>query len=102
MKIDFSQLPFAHRAFSEMPMTFCEPQHREMLASLFALVALETANRKTQEQWQAAQLRNLIFHASQRSAFWRRRISTKKNVRDVKLSSLPVLTRADVIAQVQS
>lgn len=102
MKIDFSQLPFANRAFSEKPLTFCEPPHKEMLASLIELVALETADRKTRERWQAAQLRNLLFHVSQRSAFWRRRIPTKKNVRDVKLSSLPVLTRADVIAQVQS
>ncbi|TAL79176.1 MAG: hypothetical protein EPN75_09980 [Beijerinckiaceae bacterium] len=102
MKIDFSQFAFANRAFSEKPMTFCEPAHREMLASLIELVALETASHKALEQWQAAQLRNLLFHVSQRSAFWRRRLPAKKNVRDLSLSSLPVLTRADVIAQVQS
>ncbi len=102
MKIDFSQLPLANWAFSEKPMTFCETSHKNTLSSVIDLIAVETGNRKAREHWQAAQLRNLLFHASQRSAFWRQRIGTKRNVRDVKLASLPILTRADVRTQVES
>ncbi|MGB8278760.1 MAG: hypothetical protein WCF20_12630 [Methylovirgula sp.] len=102
MKIDFSQLPLTNRAFSEKPMQFCETGHKNVLSSIIHLIAVETGDRKAREHWQAAQLRNLLFHASQRSAFWRQRIGTKRNVGDVKLSSLPVLTRADVRTQVES
>ena len=102
MKIDFSQLPLTNRAFGEKPMQFCETGHKNVLSSIIDLIAVETGDRKAREHWQAAQLRNLLFHASQRSAFWRQRIGTKRNVGDVKLSSLPVLTRADVRTQVES
>ena len=55
---------------------------------------------RARENWQAAQLRNLLAHAAQRSSFWRQRIGPRKNYADVRLSSLPALTRADLRQQV--
>ena len=102
MKVDFSKLPLSNRALSERPMTFCEPSFINVLSSIIDLIMVETGDRGARERWQAAQLRNLLAHAAQRSAFWRQRIGAKTNAREVKLSSLPVLTRAEVRTQVES
>ncbi len=100
MKIDFSTLPLAPHAFSETPMTFCDTEHKRVLSSIMDILLIETGNRVARENWQAAQLRNLLAHAAQRSPFWRQRIGTRKSYADVKLSSLPILTRADLREQV--
>jgi hypothetical protein len=59
MKFDFSELPLKNRAFSEKPMTFGNAEPKSFL--------------KARENWQKAQLRNLIKHAHERSPFWRKR-----------------------------
>jgi len=101
MKFDFSQLPLKNRAFSEKPMTFCDKEPKQFLSTIIDLIAIETGNRKARENWQKAQLRNLIKFAHERSSFWRKRIGTKQ-ISDLKLSDLPILTRADLIHQVKS
>ncbi len=100
MKIDFSSLPLAPHAFSEKPLTFCDSEHKRVLSSIMDILLVETGSRVARENWQAAQLRNLLAHAAQRSSFWRQRIGPRKNYADVKLSSLPALTRADLRQQV--
>jgi phenylacetate-CoA ligase len=102
MKIDFSQLPLANRAFSDKPMNFSEPRHKEMFGYIIELIALETSSRATRKAWQAAQLRNLLFHAAQRSPFWKRRLPAMKMPRDIPLASIPILTRTDLMSQVQA
>jgi len=101
MRLDFSQLPLKNKAFSEKPMTFFEPHPIKFLSAIFELTALETGNRKAREYWQATQLRNLLMHAAQRSAFWRERIGNRK-ISNITLSSLPILNRSEIIKQVES
>ena len=101
MKFDFSQLPLNDRAFSEKPMTFCDADPKRVLSGIIDLITIETGRRKARENWQKAQLRNLLKHVHERSPFWRKRIGTKK-ISDLKLSDLPILTRRDVVGQVES
>ncbi|QAY95179.1 hypothetical protein CWB41_05075 [Methylovirgula ligni] len=100
MKLDFSTLPLLPRAFSETPMTFCDTEDKRALSSIMDILLIETGSREARENWQAAQLRNLLAHAAQRSAFWRQRLGALKSYTDVKLSSLPILTRAELREQV--
>jgi phenylacetate-CoA ligase len=101
MLLDFSALPFRNRAFSEKPMTFIDQAPRDFLSAIIDLIAIETGNRTAREYWQNKQLQNLLQHAVQRSAFWRKRIGTKR-IKDIKLSDLPILTRSDVVKQVEN
>lgn len=101
MRFDFSQLPLGSRAFSNKPMTFCDPVPRNFLSAIMELLAIETGNRKAREHWQKMQLGNLLKHASQRSGFWRQKIGTRK-IADVTLSSLPILGRSDIVKQVEN
>jgi len=98
---DFSTLPFKNRAFSEKPMTFIDQTPRDHLSAIIDLIAIETGNRTAREHWQNKQLQNLLQHAIQRSAFWRKRIGTKR-IRDIDLSDLPILTRSEVVKQVET
>lgn len=100
MKFDFSKLKLANRAFSESPMQFIDTLPKQRLSDAIDLIALETGNPQARAFWQQRQLKNLLQHAHQRSPFWRKRIGV--NARDVKLSDLPVLTRADVVQQVSA
>ncbi len=100
MKIDFSALPLAPYAFSETPMTFCNSEHKRVLSSITDILIVETGDRVARENWQAAQLRNLLAHAAQRSAFWRQRIGTRKSYANVKLAALPAFTRAELREQI--
>src|SRR5262249_51125287 len=101
MRFDFTALPLTGKAFSEKPMAFCEPQSVSSMWGIMELIAIETANRKARERWQAAQLQNPLKHAAANSAFWEQRIGTR-NADDIKLSSLPALTRNQVREQVKS
>jgi phenylacetate-CoA ligase len=98
---DFLQLPLKNDAFSERPMTFCDAEPKQVLSAIIDLVAIETGKRKARENWQKAQLRNLLKHAHERSSYWRERIGTKK-ISDLKLPDLPILTRSDVVHQVKT
>jgi phenylacetate-CoA ligase len=101
MRFDFSKVPLKNRAFSEKPMTFIDPEPKNFLAAIIDLVAIESGNRAAREHWQNKQLQNLLQHAAQRSAFWRKRIGTKK-IKDIDLSDLPILSRSDVVKQVET
>jgi phenylacetate-CoA ligase len=101
MKLDFSNLPFRSRAFNEEPMKFVEPEPKSFLSAMIDLIMIETGKRKARENWQKAQLRNLLKHDHERSPFWRKRIATNK-FSALTLSDLPILTRNDVIHQVES
>jgi phenylacetate-coenzyme A ligase PaaK-like adenylate-forming protein len=101
MQFDFSKLPLKNRAFSEKPMTFIDQEAKNFLAAVIDVVAIETGNRAAREYWQNKQLQNLLQFASQKSAFWRERIGTRK-IKDIGPSDLPVLTRSDVAKQVET
>lgn len=101
MLFDFSQVELKNRAFSERPMTFIEQEPKNVLAAVLDVVAIETGNRAARKYWQKKQMQNLLQHAVQSSAFWRKRIGAKK-ARDIELSELPVLERSEVVKQVET
>jgi phenylacetate-coenzyme A ligase PaaK-like adenylate-forming protein len=98
MRINFSQAELMDKAFSASPMTFCHSAPKKLLSAVLDLLAIETGNRRARENWQQAQLKNLLAHARHRSAFWKRRIA--RNVYAVRLPELPILSRRDLIEQV--
>ncbi len=100
MRIDFSGSPLRGRPFSEKPMTFCPAQDLNAWAGILDLIAVETGERAPREHWQTAQLRNLLNHALQHSAIWRQRLGAKRLTANLRLADLPVLTRAELGAQV--
>ena len=99
MRFDFSDMPIRKRAFSEKPMTFCDPEPKNFLSAILDIAAIETGNPPAREHWQSAQLYNLIKHAAERSPFWRKRINARK-FSGVTLSSLPILERGAVVKQI--
>ncbi len=101
MLLDFSTLPFKNRAFSEKPLTFIDQVPKNNLSAIIDLIAIETGNRTAREHWQCKQLQNLLQHAAQRSPVWRKRIGSKR-IKDVNLPDLPILTRSDVVKQVET
>src|SRR4051812_17388521 len=99
MRFDFAGMPIRERAFSERPMTFCDPEPKNFLSAILDIGAIETGNRLARERWQTVQLYNLIKHAAERSTFWRQRIGARK-LSGVTLSALPMLERAAVMKQI--
>ncbi len=99
MRLDFSDMPIRKRAFSEKPMTFCDPEPKNFLSAILDIAAIETGNLLAREHWQTAQLCNLIKRAAERSIFWRQRIGARK-LSGVTLSSLPILERGTVMKQI--
>jgi phenylacetate-CoA ligase len=99
MKFDFSDLPLTGRGYSERPMRFLDDDASSALAAILELTLIETGKRPALERWQKAQLRNLLTHATQRSAFWRERMQMRTPAS--KLSTLPILTRSDLQRQVK-
>ena len=94
---------FEHRlhrdGYSEKPMTFLDPEPNAMLSAVTGIALIENGSRSARERWQKVQLRNLVNHVTQRSAFWRARIGNRK-ASDVDLVRLPILTRQDLRSQV--
>jgi phenylacetate-CoA ligase len=101
MRINFSQTELINSAFSVKPMTFCDSKGKNVLLAIFDLLAIETGNRVARENWQSAQLNNLLSHSVQRSAFWRRRVGTR-SPKNVALSLLPILSRRELVNQVEN
>src|SRR3954469_12925374 len=99
MKFDFSKYPVSNRGYSEKPMTFLDIGAGKFFGGIFELILIETGSRHARAEWQKAQLRNLLTHATQRSGFWRGRVAGKRP--DGKLGALPVLTRTDLRQQVE-
>ncbi len=82
-------------------MTILDPEPRAILSAITEIALIETGSRSALERWQQIQLRNLVNHATQRSAFWRARIGGRK-ASDFDLAALPILTRQDLRTQVLS
>jgi phenylacetate-CoA ligase len=99
MKLDFSKYAVSGRGYAARPMAFLDIVPGKILGAIVELALIETGDRAARERWQKIQLRNLLTHASQRSAFWRERLGAKQSV--TKLRALPILARADVKHQVE-
>jgi phenylacetate-CoA ligase len=101
VNFDFSEYRLRNRGYSERPMSILDPEPKATLSILTEICLLETGNRSAREHWQQIQLRNLVNHVTQRSAFWRSRIGGRR-ASDIDLVSLPMLTRQDLRTQVAS
>jgi phenylacetate-CoA ligase len=101
MTFDLTGHRLRHGAYSKAPMTLLDAAPKEMLSAVMEITLIEMGSRSAREHWQRTQLRNLLNHATQRSAFWRSRIS-RRGVSDADLGSLPILTRQDLRIQVAS
>lgn len=99
MKFDFSKYPISGHGYSKRPMAFLDIVPSKILGGIVELALIETGSPAARERWHKVQLRNLLAHATQRSAFWRNRLGPKTS--DAKLGALPILTRADVRQQVE-
>jgi phenylacetate-CoA ligase len=100
MKLDLSSLQLRKTAFSKQPMTILDPaEPKAILSSIIEMVLVETGNPEARKRWQDIQLRNLLKHVRERSAFWRKHIASSM-FSDVTLATLPILTREQVIQQV--
>jgi phenylacetate-CoA ligase len=100
MKLDFSDVPLKAEAFDARPMRFLEPATRDFLATILEIVALETGPRAPREVWASRQTRNLLGHAVERSAFWRKRIDSRARGAGA-LTFVPTLSRRDLMEQVE-
>ncbi len=96
MKFDFSSLPLRNGGFSDQTMSILDLEPRAMLTTITEMALLETGSPAARAHWQKTQLRNLLAHAGQRSAFWQKRIGSA----NAELAALPLLTRRDVQQQV--
>ena len=101
MNFDFSAYPLHDKAYSGRPMTILDQEPKAMLSAITEVALIETGNRLAREHWQKVQLGNLIKHAVQRSAFWRKRIADNVSS-NIELAFLPILTRHDLRKQVAS
>jgi phenylacetate-CoA ligase len=101
MRFDFSEHCLRHGGYSKSPMTFLDAVPKALLSAIMDIALIETGSRSAREHWQQVQLRNLLNHVTQRSAFWRSRVG-RRNASDVDLASLPILTRQDLRTQVAS
>ena len=88
-------------AFSDRPLSFLSPAVREDLANIAAIDLIENGDRIARETWQRRQLTNLLRHAQSRSKFWRQRMPSRMINHEV-MKYLPVLTREEISAQVNS
>ena len=87
--------------FSNEPFSFTSPEVHNDLASILEIDLIENGNRQAREQWQEAQLLNLLNFAHSQSPFWKKRIPpdlTKDNL----LKKLQILKREDVLCQVKN
>jgi|SRR5579871_220010 len=101
MRFDFSGLPLREKAYSRTPEAFLDRAPKSFLSAMLDLALIETGDRAAREFWQHRQLQNLLAHAHQRSPFWRKRIGTLRS-RGVALADLPVLSRAEIVHQVET
>lgn len=97
MTLNFSAYPLRNRCFSSSPLTILNQAAKEKLSDIMEVVLLETGGRQAREHWEAFQIHNLLKHAVERSAFWRRRIGGKPRS---ELHSLPILSRQELRNQV--
>jgi phenylacetate-CoA ligase len=87
--------------YGDQPFTFLEPDARQLVGDIASIDLIENGDRPAREIWQKKQLSNLINHAYVRSNYWRRRIPSGLSRQDI-LEKIPILTRKDVVRQVQN
>jgi len=98
MPFDFLERPLSANAYGERPFTFLDQGAYNDLANIAAIDLIENGDRTARENWQNRQLTNLLKHAHERSAFWRKRMPSRMINYGI-MKYLPVQSRQDVITQ---
>lgn len=101
MPIDYSVYPLNKNAFGSQPFTFLSGPVANALTIISGIDLIENGSLKARDLWQTKQIANLIDHARQRSVFWRKRLPKGGSTLSP-LSSLPILSRADLARQIKS
>ncbi len=99
--VGFSGHEIKSDAFSTLPFNFVRPEDKPAFGMLSEIILLEMSTRAARRNWAAAQLKNLLDHAWQRSRFWRDRLSAV-GPKHRKLSKIPPLTREEVRRQISA
>jgi phenylacetate-CoA ligase len=99
MLLDYGCNKTRDNALSAKPLTILEFEARSALASITEIDMIENGDPEARHYWQAKQLENLLHHACARSAFWKRRILSRKITAGV-LKFMAPLSRADLMRQV--
>src|SRR3984893_9431671 len=87
--------------YGDQPFTFLDPDAHQLVGDIVSIDLIENGDRLARENWQRKQLSNLINHAYVRSNYWRQRIPSGVSRQDI-LQNMPILTRKDVVRQVQN
>jgi phenylacetate-CoA ligase len=99
MQFNLTQRPLNPNAFGDRPYTFLDQAAHNDLANITAINLIENGDRIARENWQNRQLTNLLRHAHDRSAFWRKRMPSRMINHGI-FKFLPVQSREDVTTQV--
>jgi phenylacetate-CoA ligase len=98
---DLVDRPLNPNAYNDSPFTFLGKAAHNDLGNIAAIDLIENGERAAREAWQNRQLTNLLKHAHARSKFWRQRMPSRM-ITPAILKFLPVQSRVDVVAQVES
>jgi len=101
MKSDFTNHIQNVNGYGDQPFTFLDPEAHKFVAHIVSIDLIENGDRLARENWQKKQFSNLINHAYVRSNYWRQRIPSGLSRQEV-LQHLPILTRKDIVMQVQN
>jgi phenylacetate-coenzyme A ligase PaaK-like adenylate-forming protein len=86
--------------YSDQPFAFVDPDAHRLIGHIVSIDMIENGERRAREYWQKKQFSNLVNHAYVKSEFWRHRIPSGAGRQEV-LQNFPVLTRKEIMAQVQ-
>jgi phenylacetate-coenzyme A ligase PaaK-like adenylate-forming protein len=80
--------------------SYIDPKYSNYFHRICEIILLESSSRKAREVWQLSQLNNLLRYASERSNFWKKRLSTIQLESIEELKNISIQTREDVRTQV--
>ncbi len=86
-------------AFSTNPFTVLNQECQDDLATCLALHLLENGGRLPRENWQIAQIKNLLAYAKANSRFWNDRIPDTSSLSNA-FQQIPILSREELNLQV--
>ena len=99
--IEFFDRELCAEAFSSEPFTFLDPAAHHSMAFINEIMMIENGDYVSRSNWQKRQLTNLLRNAQKKSNFWKNRMPSRR-IQQEDLKFLPVLSRADLVNQVNS
>lgn len=96
--MNLDERPILPSAYSTNPLELVPRNVQLQLSNISAIQLLEHGDRVARENWQRAQLGNVLTHAAQKSPWWRERILSAPEG----FASLPPLTRSDLAQQTEA